>query len=138
MPISIAKRGCLYLGRHLTWEQLWLGEKISFCKTYTHILNYKLSKLMSLNLKCSFLADYSIYHNKNYKVTVELTWDKILLIILSPKLAWEKIFCSPPDTLVHVCCCFKRTRALKWKKTKNTLQLTNISQNVCIFMDYES
>lgn len=49
---------------------------------------------MSLNLKCSFLTEYNIYHNKNYKVTAELTWDKILLIILSPKLAWEKFLHS--------------------------------------------
>lgn len=78
---------------------------------------------MSLNLKCSFLADYSIYHNKNYKVTAELTWDKVLLIILSPKLAWEKFSLVPPDTLVHVCCCFKRTRALKQQKPHFNLQM---------------
>lgn len=63
----------LHLGRCLTLDQLLLGEKISYCKTHAQILNYKLCKLMSLNLKCSFLADYSIYHNKNYKVTAELT-----------------------------------------------------------------
>jgi len=37
------------------------------------MLNYKLSKLLSFNLKCGLLADYGIYHHKNYEVTVELT-----------------------------------------------------------------
>lgn len=41
------------------------------------------------------MADYDICHHKNYKVAVELTGLKILLIILNPKLVWEKITFLP-------------------------------------------
>lgn len=115
MPISIAYRGCLYkyIGRCLTLGQLQLAEKISFSKAYAYILNYKLSKLLSLKPKCGLLTDYGIYHHKNYKVTAELTWLKILLlIIINEKLVWEKIF-PPLQTHWLMYCCYLKTKKMK-------------------------